>query len=620
MKGYTAIENYGIIGNLETCALVSNAGSIDWCCFPHIESPSLFANILDANKGGYFVIQPQSSFSSKQKYLENTNILPTEFTAETGEAVVIDFMPIKNSNDDAIIHQAIYRRLECISGKLTIKLEFMPRFDYARSETTVTLKNQVIEAIGSKPNEQAYLYLPKTDKIAINHNTVTVSYELKKDDKLWFILRYGNEKEETIKQYEETLNSVYDFWKNWAHNCGGSAEGSPNCVFHGPWHNLVIRSGLVLKLLMHKQTGAIAAAMTASIPEVIGGIRNWDYRYNWIRDASFTIQALYNLGHVEEAKKHLKWFISVCKQSHDPSEIQIMYGMHGEKDLTEVELDHLEGYKKSRPVRIGNAAAQQKQFDVYGELINAFYETSRYEKSLSTDDWKYIRGIVDYVCSIWQSKDSGIWEVRGGLRHFIHSKVMCWVAVNRGIKIAQQNGFNAPFKRWRETEDNIHAFIVEKGFNKSLNSFVQSVGSEDVDASSLLIPIVGFLPFNDPRIQGTIDMVLKRLVIKDELVYRYFADDGLPGKEGAFALCTFWLINALALSGRIQEAEKIFTTFLKHVTPTGLLSEEIDPHTGNQLGNFPQAFSHIGLINSALYIGKAKGKNQKGPTPMGSSE
>ncbi|MCL4538687.1 MAG: glycoside hydrolase family 15 protein, partial [Bacteroidetes bacterium] len=339
-----------------------------------------------------------------------------------------------------------------------------------------------------------------------------------------------------------------------------------------------------------------------------------------IRDASFTVQALYNIGHYDEARKHLRWFVDICRKNPDPSQIQIMYGMHGETDLQEIELEHLEGYKHSKPVRIGNGAAKQRQLDIFGELINAIYETERYGEELPDGELEFVVRIVDYVCEVWDTPDSGIWEVRGGPRHFVYSKLMCWVALDRGIKIAQQRKYKAPLDNWKKVRDEIKEAILEKGYDKDLGSFVQSFGSKTLDATSLMIPIMEFLPIDDPRMQGTLDATRAHLTTESGLVYRYLGADGLSGKEGAFLLCSFWLVKALALSDRISEAEAILNKVVKYAGRTGLFSEEIDPETGKQLGNLPQAFSHIGLINSVLYLEHVKGKSHAGPTPTGAKE
>jgi GH15 family glucan-1,4-alpha-glucosidase len=351
---------------------------------------------------------------------------------------------------------------------------------------------------------------------------------------------------------------------------------------------------------------ALCAAATTSIPEVLGGNRNWDYRFNWVRDASFTIQALYHLGHEEEAKKHLAWFTQVCKQHENPADIQPLYGLNNEKQLTESELTNLSGYQNSKPVRVGNKASGQTQLDVYGELINAFYETTRYGLSLSVEDWNFIKKIVEHVSKVWNTKDSGIWEARSEPQHYVYSKVMCWVALDRAVKIAASYHFSAPLEAWKKTMDTIKNEVLKKGFSAKLNSFTQSFDSEDLDATGLLIPIVGFLPAADARIQGTINAITEKLGGKDNLLYRYRSEDGLTGTEGKFFLCSFWLVQALALSGRLLEAEKVLLSLAKYVSPTGLISEEVDTNSGELLGNFPQAFSHIGVINSLIYLYKAK--------------
>jgi GH15 family glucan-1,4-alpha-glucosidase len=383
------------------------------------------------------------------------------------------------------------------------------------------------------------------------------------------------------------------------------------------WGLVLFVIGAAFWMMMVHETGTIAAAPTASLPEEIGGVRNWDYRFTWSRDATFILQALANLGHTEEARSYFDWFLGLCHVDA-PEEIQPLYGLHGETDLTEQEIEKFSGYRHSAPVRIGNDAADQHQLDIYGELVLTAYETSRQGDPLTHDDWEPPRAIIEYVCDVWDKKDAGIWEVRGDPRHFVHSKVMCWAALDRGLAIADEENFEAPVDRWRETRETIKRAVFDHGFNDDLNIFVQSFDeTETLDATGLLIPIVGFLPFDDPRVHGTIDAIDERLATDDSLVHRYDGDDGLPGDEGAFVLCSFWLINALALSGRVEEARERFARMLEYVSPLGLLAEEIDPDTSAQLGNFPQAFSHIGLINAALYLGKAEGQEHPELKQMG---
>jgi GH15 family glucan-1,4-alpha-glucosidase len=437
---------------------------------------------------------------------------------------------------------------------------------------------------------------------------------LKAGGSLWFSLQYNEQVPHSPEEHETFLKNIEKFWINWAHTCDLS-----QCVIEEPWHHLSVRSGLVLKLLSNPDTGAIAAAATTSLPEMIGGSRNWDYRFSWVRDASFTDQAFFHLGHTQEARDFRKWIMKIAEEAGDPRDIRTVYALHEEPNLEEHVLEHLSGYKGSRPVRIGNDAAKQKQLDIFGEMLNAIYDTTRHGEEVSEKGWTFFKHLVDYVCAVWNTQDSGIWEIRGGPRHFVYSKLMCWVAVDRGIRIAETKQFEAPLKAWRETRKAIYQIILEKGFNTKRNSFVQSFESDNIDATGLLISPMGLLPHHDSRIQGTIDAVLENLATKDGLVYRYEGDDGLPAGEGCFLLCSFWLIKVLALSKRMKEAEQIFSHVLGYISPLGLLSEEVEPESGRLIGNIPQAFSHIGIINSALYLGIAKGRKHAGPKPLGIS-
>ncbi len=609
MSEYKDLEDYGIIGNLETCALIGIDGSIDWLCLPCLESPSVFAALLDIERGGYFRINPIIKYESFQTYIENTNILQTTFTTPSGIAVITDFMKPEGKKDN-IYARAVFRKVECIKGEVELKISFKPRFDYAKELPVFELIEEGIIARGKNEN----LSLQSPVPLEIYEQEARGALTLEGGKTAWFILQYNHRVSLSSRDCEDLLIEAGIFWHNWVHRCVPS-----ECIMDDPLYDLVVRSALVLKLLSNPESGAIAAAPTTSLPEYIGGVRNWDYRYAWIRDASFTSQALFHLGHDKESQDFRRYMRKILSKTKDPSLIRIMYGLNGEADLEERIMENLSGYKNSSPVRIGNGAAKQRQLDIYGELLNAIYETTRYGETVSHESWQFIKYIVNYVCLIWNKKDSGIWEVRGKDRHFVYSKLMCWVAVDRAIKISSLKGFNAPLKRWEKVREAIKQAILEKGYSVKLNSFVQAFGSETLDATSLLIPFMDFLPFNDPRVQGTIEATLKRLVTKEGLVYRYEADDGLQGSEGYFVLCSFWLIKALALSERVKQAEEILQNVLKHISPLGLFAEEIDPKTGKQLGNFPQAFSHVGLINSVLYLGIAKGKKHKGPKPVGIS-
>jgi GH15 family glucan-1,4-alpha-glucosidase len=594
------LKDYGIIGNLNTCALINREGNVDWCCFPHMESPSVFAGILDSNKGGQFVIQPNHSFQSAQRYKKDTNVLETFFFAVYGDGKLTDFMPIRTKLEEKPLRQAIYRKLECLSGRVVFKMEFSPKFNYGRGETQYRTFEGGVEA--SFNRDSLYLYSPWS--LAQMGDKIVTQNWLKRGETVWFLLRYNHDYRDSDAECNQELNRTLNYWQTWAHERESSAEA----IFRGPAREIASRSGLILKLLMNADTGSIAAAATTSIPEQIGGERNWDYRFNWVRDSSFTVQALYHLGHPEEAKKHLTWFTQVCKKQVDPVKIQPLYALNSDEKLVEEELHNLEGYRDSRPVRIGNLASDQLQLDVFGELVNAFYETTRYGLSMNREDWDFVRRVVEHVRKIWSQPDSGIWEARTEPRHYVYSKVMCWVALDRAIKIATVYHFDAPLDDWKKTMEDIRTSILQNGFNEKMNSFVQYYGSEALDATGLLIPILGFLPADDPKIQGTIKAIKEKLGGKDYLLYRYHSDDGLQGTEGKFFLCSFWLVQALALAGQVEEAEKVLFSMLKYVSPTGIISEEVDTETGELLGNFPQAFSHIGMINSLIYLYKAKGK------------
>jgi GH15 family glucan-1,4-alpha-glucosidase len=605
-KEYKHLDEYGLIGNLETCALIGRDGSIDWCCLPHLESPSVFAALLDVQKGGHFRISPLEHEDGHQSYSGSTNVLLTTFQTSTGSVSVTDFMPVRDHTDP--LHQTLLRKVSCSEGSMELEIEFEPRFDYARFVPTLEPAGQGTVARW----EDHLLYLQSHVPMVLDGAVARGTFTVKEGEPLWFVLRYGDSSPIDPTDCQRLLEATTEYWSGWAHHCGPG-----RCVFRGPWHDSVVRSALVLKLLTHPQTGAIAAAPTTSLPEVIGGVRNWDYRFAWIRDASFTVQSLYTLGHEEEALQYFQWLRSLCREfgsDDDHLHIRVMYGLHGEQDLEEHTLDHLSGYRNSAPVRVGNAAAEQIQLDVYGELVNAFYETRRYGEEITQSDWGFIRKIVNTACQTWDTEDSGIWEVRGGPRHFTYSKLMCWVALDRSIELAEKYGLEAPLAEWKKTRHKIRQAILKRGFSEKLGSFVQSFDSEALDATSLLIPIVGFLPPEDPRVQGTLGATLEHLT-SDGMVYRYLGDDGLPGQEGTFVLCTFWLVDALVLAGELEQAEALLLGVLEHTSPLGLLAEQIDAASGEQLGNYPQAFSHIGLMNSALHLAWALAKQRATQAP-----
>ena len=607
----TPIEEYGVIGNLETCAHVSREGSIDWCCFPAVDSSSVFTRILDWEDGGHWEIQPVDEFESSQAYVDETNVLRTTFTTDDGRATVTDFMlVVEHAYDAETPKQAIFRRLAGESGRVDVAIECAPVLDYAREVPDV-------ERDGTRAviDHEEQLVLTGLPPLELEKNVATGTISIDEGDERWFALEYGTTKPAEDVEHGVVLEETIEYWRDWVH--GEPDAAIQRALLEGRWADDVIRSSLLLKLLAFEETGAICAAPTTSLPEEIGGVRNWDYRYNWLRDAAFTIQALYKTGHERETRAYLDWFLELCRR-HDPSDLQPMYGLRGDPVPEEEELEHLSGYRNSTPVRTGNAAKDQRQLDVYGEVVDAVYETTRRGETITADDWDAVRPIVDHVCDVWEQPDSGIWEVRSEPQHFVYSKVMCWVGLDRGIRIVETTPFDGPIARWREHRDAIEETVLERGYNESLGSFVRSFEERTkLDATSLLIPITGFLPFDDARVQGTIDTTIERLVTEDGLVDRYEGSDGVAGGEGAFLLCSFWLVDALALSGRVDEAISVYEDVRSFTNSLGLLSEEVDPSTGAHLGNTPQAFSHIGLINSALYLESVRRDATPEPLPRG---
>ncbi|MFB6165317.1 MAG: glycoside hydrolase family 15 protein [Haloarculaceae archaeon] len=607
---YPPISEHGVIGNLETCALVTRDGAIDWCCLPDVDSPSVFASLLDAQRGGHFTVQPSARYSSTQSYVPATNVLETDFVVPGGEVRLTDWMPFPDPDRPDPTPSVIYRWLSCTEGSVELDATFAPRMQYGRERPRMGADGAVVHAAG----DCAQLTLAGSPALSAGDGEASATFTLTDGDDAWFALAYGPAGPPDPAAVRRSYRRTIAAWREWVHTCESPGE----CLYGGRWHELVVRSELVLKLLIQYDTGAIAAAPTTSLPERVGGARNWDYRFNWLRDAALTVQALYKLGHVAEARNFFDWLLS--RVYEDPASIRPVYGLHGRVDIPEQTLDHLEGYRESTPVRIGNAANGQRQLDTYGELVLAMYETSRYGVGITESNWTALREIVDYVARVWREPDAGIWEVRTEPRQFVYSKVMCWVALDRGIKIVERtaNDFEGPAERWRVERERVKRAVLERGYDPEADAFVQTFGADGVlDATALLVPIVGFLPFDDPRVQGTIDAVQRELTTDEGLVYRYNGDDGLPGGEGTFLLCTFWLVDALALSGRVREARSLFDTVCEYASPLGLFAEEVAADGDRLLGNFPQGFSHLGLINSALYLDRVHENRQVGPEPLG---
>ncbi len=597
--GYLPIEDYGIIGDLHTVALVGKNGSIDWCCIPRFDAPSVFGALLDSNKGGFFRIAPPyvQGMSRKQMYLPETNILITRFLTVDGVCEVIDFMPIKEVGSKTHQHHII-RAVNVVRGSISIEMVCRPAFNYGRDTHSIHLSKEGV--IFS--SEHLCLGLASTVPVEEDgQGGVRATFTLHENQHAYFMLESAKNHDLgpqplTKHHYMATFQETKSYWQGWL----------GQCQYQGRWREMVHRSALALKLLTYAPTGAIVAAATTSLPETIGGARNWDYRYTWLRDAAFTLYSLLILGFTQEAEGFMGWLDARCHELKTNGTLQPMYTIDGEHDLTEITLDHLEGYRKSGPVRIGNGAYKQKQLDIYGEMMDSIYIFDRY-KDISYDLWTNLRRLLDWLSSNWQTPDEGIWEVRGGPKPFLHSRVMSWVAFDRALRIARHRGLPAPIDRWTQTSADIYEEVMHQGWNEKAHSFVQYYGSDAIDASALLMVLTKFTGPTDPRMLQTIDRVQKELT-SDSHVYRYnpkvAADDGLGSFEGTFSPCSFWLSEALARAGRLEEARLVLEKMLTYSNHVGLFAEEVGP-TGEALGNFPQAFTHLSLISTCYNMDRA---------------
>jgi GH15 family glucan-1,4-alpha-glucosidase len=588
------LAEYGLIGDMRTAALVGLDGAIDWCCLPRFDSGSVFAALLDRERGGTWAVRPQEEWTSTQRYLPRTNILETTFRTAGGVVVLTDFMPVAEDGRPSGSHPEIHRQLRCSRGRVPLQMIFMPRFEYGARTTRLELLRAGLFAT-DRTDQVLTLSSAKPFDWAVEQSTATTRFVLEKGEERWLVLRYDDDDIHPVDRYESALklDITAAFWARWA----------AGVRYSGPFRGMVKRSALVLKLLTHAETGAIIAAPTTSLPETIGGMRNWDYRFVWLRDAAFTLAALDAVGHRREADAFMRFLKKVCRHEGG-GHLQIMYGIDGRRDLVERQLDHLSGYQGSRPVRVGNGAAGQLQLDVYGEVLETA-DIWRRNFEMTEGTWRVLRGLVDWVSKNWQQPDSSIWEVRGEVRHYVFSKVMSWVALDRGIRMAEELGLESSAPEWRIQCDALHAEIMERGWSERHQSFTQAYDDDALDAAALAIPMVRFLPWNHPRVHGTVHAIARELTSADgELVYRYKHPDGLEGEEGAFSICTFWLAQALTMIGERERAERVFRRMLRHANHVGLYSEEIDPPTGEFLGNFPQAFTHIALINCAAALAR----------------
>jgi len=594
---YQPIENYGIIGDLHSVALVGMNGAIDFMCFPHFDSPTIFAALLDEKKGGRFALAPAGQEpKQKQIYLPDSNILLSRFLFDDGVAEVSDFMSLGAQTH---AHDLV-RRAKTIRGEINYHMACQPRFDYGRAHHRVTQEAGGAVLFTPEKSELPALRLRASIPFKIENGDAVAEFVLHANESATFVLeeaRPGKESPSSAPNYSaQAFKETLNFWRQWI----GRSQ------YHGRWREIVNRSALALKLLTFKPTGAIVAAPTFGLPEELGGERNWDYRYTWIRDASFTLYALIRLGYTEEAAQFMKWIEARCNELEPDGSLQIMYGIDGRHELTEETLPHFEGYRKSAPVRIGNGAYNQLQLDIYGELMDAIYLYDKYGQAISYDLWQNVIRLLNWVCKNWRQKDEGVWEVRGGRQEFLFSRVMCWVALDRGIRLALKRSFPAPLDEWLKIRDTIYRDIFQNFWNQERQAFMQYKGAEALDASNLLMPLVRFISPTDPRWLATLKAIGTHLVY-DSLVYRYqigkAATDGLVGEEGTFNMCTFWYVECLARAGDAEKARFFFEKMLGYANHLGLYAEELGPRA-EHLGNFPQAFTHLGLISAAYDLNR----------------
>ncbi len=607
---YQPIEDYGLIGNMQTAALVGKNGSIDWLCLPEFDSPSVFAAILDENKGGRFAISPSSDvITYKQLYWPETNVLITRFHCCEGVAETIDFMPVYVDESDE--DHELVRKVSVLSGTLTLRMTCDPAFNYGRDDhdTVITPKGVCFHS------SRQSLGLATDIPLAEKGKSAVADFTLEEGQSAVFVLQSIEQGRAcslpfSEQKADELFNKTVKYWRKWISRCN----------YKGRWREMVHRSALVLKLLTSEPSGAIVAAPTCGLPEVIGGERNWDYRYVWIRDAAFTVYALIRIGFQEEAANFMEWVHTRCRGAGSGGSLQQMYSINGESKLTEEILEHLDGYKDSRPVRIGNAAYAQIQLDIYGELMDSVYLHNKYGEPISYDLWTRLRAMTDWVCENWRQKDHGIWEIRADPKHHVYSKLMCWVAIDRALRLAQKRSFPAPVDKWLRCRNTIYEEILEKGWNEERKAFVRAYEDDALDAADLIMPLMFFMSPTDPRMLATIDAITTSPkqggLTSHGLVYRYNAldsADGLEGKEGTFNICSFWLVEALTRAGRtdrapLDQARLLFEKMLGYGNHLGLFAEQIGP-SGEALGNFPQAFTHIALISAAYNLDRTLGEH-----------
>lgn len=595
------IEDYGFLSDTQTGALVCRDGSVDWLCFPRFDSGACFAALLGDPKNGCWKFTPKAKVTAtRRRYRDETLILETEMETEEGAVRLIDFMPPRGNDPD------IVRIIEGLGGKVQMRMELIIRFDYGHIVPWVRKKHGGLEAIAG-PDA---LILRTPVETRGEDLTTVAEFTVGEGERVPFVLTWFSSHRSPPRAIhpEHALQQTEEYWRSW----------SKQCCDQGPWRDAVLRSLITLKGLTYAPTGGIVAAATTSLPEEIGGVRNWDYRHCWLRDATFTLVALMEAGYVQEACSWREWLLRAVAGS--AAQMQIMYGVQGERRLEELELKWLSGYENSRPVRIGNAASKQFQLDVYGEVLDSMYTAHRAGIETNETDWNLQAALVSFLESKWEEPDEGIWEVRGGRQQFTHSKMMAWVAFDRAVKLIEHCNCAAAdrLEGWKKIRDQVHAQVCAQGYNAKKKAFTQCYGSDELDASLLMMPLVGFLPATDERVRNTIEAVERELT-KGGFVLRYLTDtndvDGLPGSEGVFLLCSFWLANCLHLLGRTEDARALFERLLTLRNDLGLLSEQYDPRAKRQLGNFPQAFSHVALVNTARILGRDTGMTPRTRQP-----
>lgn len=612
---YRPIEDYGAVGNLRSVALVSNDGSVDWCCFPNVSGGSVFGALLDAAKGGRFRIDVKDS-DHHQEYLENTNILQTILLPKRGSLTVTDFMPLWGDivgKGHSHSRPEIHRLLQCQDGDVEVSVEWSPRPDYARARAKISEREEAWLAEWGQ-HSLSVCGIPEGRLVDTPFGpSVRSTFTMRDGEERALVTQYDpDELVVPLDITKKLLDMTESTWRSWVQ----TPKDRKHPGWANEWTDLISRSELALKLLIHDDSGAIIAAPTTSLPEIPGGDYNWDYRYSWLRDSSMTAQALITLGHHQEAVEFLQFITETAEHyCKDALNLQIMYGVNGEKDLTEEELEHLEGYQCAKPVRIGNEASEQRQLEIYGEIMSTGYELLRHKVEMSEEVMTFLSRVADRAIAVWDLPDSGIWEIRGDRKHYTYSKVMLWVALDRAVHMSEQYGLKGDVERWRKVGDEIAATVMRDGYSEERGAFVEHFGASTLDAANLRIPLLEFLPFDDERIQRTIDRTIDELLV-DDMLYRN--NHGLRVGEGAFTMCTCWLVQTLALSGRLVEAKRILYRVAEHASLLGLFAEMFDPRTGHHLGNYPQGFSHIGLINAVLYVMYAEGADVPIMAPIGS--